>query len=67
MFRCRIKDCNAEFEDEGDLGMHLIFGHGLGEEINEQGETVTQEMRAEELRKVGLGGLVDEIDRNRED
>jgi hypothetical protein len=39
MFRCTL--CGEEYEDEGDLGMHLMWGHHLAEEIDE--EEITNE------------------------
>lgn len=60
-FRCKI--CGETFEDDGDLGMHLAWSEGLGEEINEEGSVKSREEQRQELIDAGFGGMVEEIEK----
>lgn len=44
MFRCKLDECGEEFEDEGDMGMHLMWAHDLAEGVT-GGKVITREMR----------------------
>ena len=58
MFKCKI--CGEEFEDAGDIGSHLGFGHNLALDTEHPNGLTKQDFPPE------LQGILNEIDKQRE-
>jgi len=58
MFKCLV--CEEEFEDSGDLGLHLIFGHNLGIDTDHPKGITRKDVDP------SLHELMDEIDKQKE-